>query len=224
MTSDTPDLAIEPTALADRARPDGAGEPTVLVVDDEADITELYASWLADDYEVLTARNGGEALGRLTTAVDVVLLDRRMPDLSGDEVLSVIRDRGFDCRVAMVTAVEPDLDLIAMGFDDYLTKPVSAEDVQRVVGQLVGLQHQDDLLQEYFALASKIATLRSSDAAAELEANEEFEALLDRFDEVKVAARDHLAELMAEAEGDTVFRRLVGDWDAEADDGDVARS
>jgi len=55
--------------------------------------------------------------------VDVVLLDRMMPGMSGQEVLAAIRERGLDCRVAMVTAVDADFDVIEMGFDEYLGKP-----------------------------------------------------------------------------------------------------
>ncbi len=83
--------------------------PLVLVVEDEPDLADLYATWLRGEYRVRVAYGGREALEKLDDEVEVVLLDRRMPDLSGDEALKEIRERGFDCRVAMVTAVEPDL-------------------------------------------------------------------------------------------------------------------
>lgn len=83
-------------------------DPVVLVVDDEEDLANLYSQWLSDDYAVRTAYNGEQALERLDETVDVVLLDRRMPGLSGDDALNRIREREYDCRVAMVTAVDPD--------------------------------------------------------------------------------------------------------------------
>ena len=112
-------------------------DPLVLVVEDEPDLADLYATWLSESYRVRTAYGGHEAIEKLGSEVDVMLLDRRMPDLPGDEVLEVVRDRGLDCRVAMVTAVEPDFDIVAMGFDDYLVKPVSREDLQETVSNLV---------------------------------------------------------------------------------------
>lgn len=102
--------------------------PTVLVVDDEADALDAYAFWLADSYRVLTAESGDEALERIDD-VDVVLLDRRMPDRSDDEVLEAIREQGFDCRVVMVTAVDPDFDIVDLGFGTYLTKPIDEDDL-----------------------------------------------------------------------------------------------
>jgi len=77
-------------------------QATVLVVDDEHHLADLYTDYLADDHEVLTAYGGEEALELLDdpdTDVDVTLLDRRMPDLSGDEVLAAIDDTDEEIRV-----------------------------------------------------------------------------------------------------------------------------
>ncbi len=80
-------------------------------------------------YDVRRAYEGHEALELLDGEVNIVLLDRRMPGLSGDEVLSELRRRELHSRVVMVTAVKPDFDIIDMGFDDYLVKPVSKDDL-----------------------------------------------------------------------------------------------
>ncbi|TKX52052.1 response regulator, partial [Halorubrum sp. SS7] len=60
--------------------------PLVLVVEDEPDLADLYAAWLGDEYRVRTAYGGREALDQLDETddeVDAILLDRRMPGLSG---------------------------------------------------------------------------------------------------------------------------------------------
>ena len=59
----------------------------VLVVDDESGLADLYAVWLGDDHEVETAYSGQGALEEVTDDTDIVFLDRRMPQMSGDEVL-----------------------------------------------------------------------------------------------------------------------------------------
>jgi CheY-like chemotaxis protein len=97
----------------------------ILVVDDEQPIADLFARWLEDEYDVRVAYSGGEALASLDDSLDVVLLDRDMPDMSGDGVLDTIRSRGIDCRVGMVTAVEPDFDVLTLGYDAYVVKPVT---------------------------------------------------------------------------------------------------
>ncbi|PSQ11434.1 hypothetical protein BRC93_05455 [Halobacteriales archaeon QS_5_70_15] len=105
--------------------------PSVLIVDDDRDLADLYATWLQDDYYTRTVYSGRDALDELHDGIDVVLLDRRLPDIPGDEVLVTLRDRGMDCRVSMVTAVNPGFDILELGFDDYLTKPIDREELRR---------------------------------------------------------------------------------------------
>lgn len=154
---------------------------TVLVVDDETDTADLYADQLASEYEVLTAYSGEEALNLVDSAVDVVLLDRRMPGLRGDAVLKRIRERDIDCRVVMVTAVEPDTDIIDLPLDDYLVKPVSAGELHDTVERMLVRNSHDERVQEVVALASKMATLEAKLDIEELEANDQYAALEERF-------------------------------------------
>ncbi|WP_232688489.1 response regulator [Halobacterium zhouii] len=138
-------------------------EATVLVVDDERGLADLYTIWLRDRYEVRTAYEGESALDTLDEDVDVVLLDRQMPGVPGDELLETIRERGYDCRVGMVTAVEPRLDIIDMGFDDYLRKPVDRETLRDSVDRLLRRSAYDATVQRYFAVARKRALLQETD-------------------------------------------------------------
>ncbi|MDZ7701678.1 MAG: response regulator [Halobacteriales archaeon] len=154
-----------------------ANAPQVLVVEDEPDLADLYSEWLSDAYDVRVAYEGKAALEELSDAVDVVLLDRRIPDLPGDEVLEQIRARGFDCRVAMVTAVTPDEDIVEMGFDDYLVKPVSREDLHEVVERLLRRSTHTKDVREFFSLASKKAVLDAESSATERESSEAYQSL-----------------------------------------------
>ena len=110
---------------------------TVLVVDDEPNLADLYAAWLGERYETRVAYGGAEGLDLFGEDVDIALIDRLMPEMSGDEVLEHIRDTGHDCQVAMVTAVEPDFDIIEMGFDDYLVKPILRDELLEAVQNLL---------------------------------------------------------------------------------------
>ncbi|MGM0718372.1 MAG: response regulator, partial [Halobacteriota archaeon] len=133
------------------------GTPTVLVVDDDSRLADLYATWLRDGYDVETAYGGPEAVEAIDARVDVALVDRLMPRLSGDGVLRHVREEGYNCRVAIVTAVEPDFGIIEMGFDEYVVKPVERRDITTVVGSLMTRTEYDEKLQEFFSLASKRA-------------------------------------------------------------------
>ncbi|ELY38588.1 HalX domain-containing protein [Natronorubrum tibetense] len=170
--------------------------PSVLIVEDEPDLADLYAAWLGESCEIETAYDGETALNAIDDCIDIVLLDRRMPGLSGDRILTTIRDRGLDCRVAMVTAVEPDFDIIGMGFDDYLVKPVSKDELRRIVEQLQLRSSYDEQLQEFFALASKKALLDAEKTDAELKSSQEYARLQDRLAVLRVEVNETMSELL----------------------------
>jgi len=187
-------------------------QPVVLVVEDEPDLADLYAAWLGTDYDVRTAYGGHEALEQLSGDVDVILLDRRMPGLSGDEVLDEVRDRGVDARVAMVTAVEPDFDIVEMGFDDYLVKPVTRESLLETVEGLYGRSRYDSRIQEFFAVTSKKAVLESEKGRAALEESEEYGELERRVSELREELDEDVAGF-----GDDDFESAFRDLDAGGD-------
>ncbi|MFC7069969.1 response regulator transcription factor [Halobaculum lipolyticum] len=150
----------------------------VLIVEDEPEVAELYRGYLAGDYDVTVANTGEEALELVDEHTDAVLLDRRLPDTSGADILAEIRDRDLDCRVAMVTAVEPDVDIVEMGFDLYLVKPATRDDIQSAVERLGTRAQYDDTLQRTAALVTKRAVLEAERTPAELRSSPEYETLL----------------------------------------------
>ncbi len=190
-----------------------ADTPTVLVVEDEQALIDLYVRWLEDDYDVRTAKGGEAALEQFDEDVDVVLLDRLMPGMSGDEVLEEVKRRSAGCKVAMVTAVEPDFDVITMGFDDYLTKPVEQEKLRATIRRLLDRTAYADLEQELYALVSKQAVLQSSKPAEELEDSEEYADLEERI----AALRDELDAALPDMENDE-FVAMVRDLEGEGKD------
>jgi len=179
----------------------------VLVVEDESDLADLYAAWLREHCAVRTTYGGAAAVDAIDDTVDIVLLDRRMPGLSGDEVLDTIRDRDLECRVAMVTAVEPDFDIVEMGFDDYLVKPVSKDDLVETVEQLLLRSEYDERIQEFFALASKKALLDAEKNDAELRASEEYARLVDRL----AVLREEVDETLLQLSESDSYRQLLED-------------
>lgn len=117
----------------------------VLVVDDEADLTEAVATGLRrDGYAVDTAFGGNEAIDKLSVnAYDLVCLDLTMPDLDGLEVCRWVKGPdGPDPapRVLMLTARDSLTDRVAgldEGADDYLVKPFAFEELKARVRSLL---------------------------------------------------------------------------------------
>ncbi|MFW6320625.1 MAG: HalX domain-containing protein [Halohasta sp.] len=204
---------------------------TILVVEDDSAVTKLYVRFLEPEYEVVTTETAQEGIDvlheQLSAAadeahddaddtegdadaddgIDAVLLDRRLPDAPGEEVLDFIEEQGLDCRVAMVTGVEPDFDIVDMGFDLYIIKPVTRAELLEAVETLFVRSEYGGLLREAASLASKRALLESQKSAAELEASEEYTSLLDRMNELD----DELLDLAGSLSSDdyrVMFRDL----------------
>jgi DNA-binding response OmpR family regulator len=173
-------------------------QPTVLVVEDEVDLATLYANWLDDEYDVHVAYSAEDALEEVDDTVDVVLLDRRLPDMSGDAFLDSIRDAGYDCQVAMVSAVDPDWDILEMRFDAYVVKPVERSDLKDLVGRLLARRLYNDEVKRFFSLASKRATLESTKERRELEASDRYADLLDEIEMLHDSLDDIVHELTDE--------------------------
>jgi len=186
----------------------GPDRPTVLAVDDEEAYVQAFARWLGADYDVRTATNGEDAFQQLDEAVDVVLLDRRMPGLTGDEVLAEIRARDIDCQVSMVTAVEPDFDILEMGFDDYVVKPVTEEELITLVETLLRRASFDEQFRKCFALASKKAALEANREPEELERSEEYAELQQELLDAEREANRTLDELLDDGDIDAAYRSI----------------
>jgi len=167
---------IGDSEVDDESLPD---DPTVLVIEDEEGLADLYTVWLEDGNNVKTAYSGKEGLEMITEDVDVVLLDRRMPEMSGDEVLEEMRSRGYDCQVAMVTAVDPGVDIVEMPFDHYITKPLERDDVQEAIEKLLERSSLDENTQKRQTVRLKKAILQDESIEGQIEDSDEF-AKLDR--------------------------------------------
>ncbi|MFC6988591.1 response regulator [Haloplanus sp. GCM10025708] len=189
---------------------DSESEPTVLVVEDEQPLADLYSFWLEEAATVRTAYDGEEALDRVDEDVDVVLLDRRMPGLSGDEVLDRFDERGLDCRVVMVTAVDPDFDIVDMNIDDYLVKPITADDLEAAVDRMVRRDQFDEELLETYRLVEKKAALESAKSQQELRASEEYARLERRVTELRNRVDETVSEF-TQTDFVAAFRDLSSD-------------
>jgi two-component system OmpR family response regulator len=115
-----------PAAGGDRVR--------VLVVDDEANITDLVATALRyEGFEVSTAGDGGSALALAESfRPHVIVLDVMLPDLDGFAVQRRLTERGQRAPVLFLTARDATEDKVhglTIGGDDYVTKPFSLEEL-----------------------------------------------------------------------------------------------
>jgi putative two-component system response regulator len=171
----------------------------VMVVDDDQKVRTLHAKLLtAMGHTVETAADGIEALAKLPLGVDVVLLDGEMPNLDGFEVARRIREHAdyATLPIVMVTGLEgPGLHRRALevGINDFVHKPVNAEELSLRLRWLVELKRAYDALEDRNAdlersMGERTSALRDSlerRAAAERHV---YDAHLDTIRRLAVAA------------------------------------
>jgi len=111
--------------------------PKILVVDDELGPREALRMILRDDYDVVTADNGYQAMDYLVDSdYDLVILDIRMPDMNGIELLAEVKKKAPETEVVMITAyasVDTATNALRNGALDYLIKPFDISAVKEVV-------------------------------------------------------------------------------------------
>jgi two-component system, OmpR family, response regulator len=143
--------------------------PRVLVVDDEPNIRELVQVALKfHGCTVTSGASGKEALQRaLTDHPDLIVLDVMLPDIDGFEVCRRLRAQGNDVPVIFLTARDTTSDTItglALGGDDYITKPFSVEAlVARVRAVLRRATRQAGTNGNHDATSTDGTTLRAGD-------------------------------------------------------------
>ncbi len=115
-------------------RPDAAGRPVILLVDDDAGIRRTLGMGLElEGFTVVPASGGRAALEAVASVKpDAMLLDLTMPDLDGLEVLERLRAGGADVPVCVLSArddVDDRVRGLQAGADDYIVKPFALEEV-----------------------------------------------------------------------------------------------
>lgn len=180
----------------------------VLIIEDESGLADIYSLWLADTYDVTVASNGQSAIDILSDEFDVVLLDRRMPDISGDEVLDYIRSEAINCRVAMVTGLHPDFDIVELGFDDYVVKPVTKNELFDLVETLIPLATYSKEIQDAYQLAAKKSALETEKSARELNTSKEYRSIQTKLQDLSESLDSIINEFDHDELG-VVFREIT---------------
>ncbi len=117
----------------------------ILVADDEKDVVSLLKDYFEiNDYLVITAYSGAEAIEKAAQNPDIILLDVNMPDGDGLSVCRKIRDY-VSCPILFLTARIEDSDKIigfAAGGDDYIVKPFSIDELGARVMAHIRREHR----------------------------------------------------------------------------------
>jgi two-component system, sensor histidine kinase and response regulator len=127
-------------------------KPTILAVDDDPIILDMYEAILSDAYNLYTVSSGEEALDFLNShpRVDLILLDLMMPGMDGYETCQKIRENPLfsHMKVILVSAkvmLEDRLQGYEIGADDYITKPFQGSELVAKVKVFLRLKNAEEI-------------------------------------------------------------------------------
>ena len=123
-------------------------------MEDSASLAVLYKNYLVTDgYRVDIAATGKDALAYLGEQLpDLILLDLRLPDMSGMDILEHVHDSNLDCAVIIVTAhgsVDVASQAMRYGAVDFLTKPFDATRLRVTVGNVLDKRRLSNMVSRY---------------------------------------------------------------------------
>src|SRR5688500_19912399 len=162
---------------------DATLRPVILVVDDEPNVRESFRLVLEDAYEVIDVPAGTRALEAVRgSPVDLALLDSRLPEMDGIEVLERLKALDEGVEVILVTAVKTvrtAVEAMKLGAFDYVTKPFDEDELLSLVrralqkrslerevtflrGELARQHDREDIVGEHPEM-QKLSRLRSEE-------------------------------------------------------------
>jgi DNA-binding HxlR family transcriptional regulator/DNA-binding NarL/FixJ family response regulator len=175
---------------------------TVLIAESDSTTAQRYTSWLVGEYTIRLTTDGREALREIDVGVDVAVLHRNLPAVSGREVLSKIRADGHNCGVLMVFDQQPDGDLDDMAFDESRLGPVERDDFRETVADLIERVAAADDVRQYLALRAKITLLESAYPPDTLATDAQYAELTAQADALDIEPAD------IQAAGPRAFRGI----------------
>lgn len=154
-------VASDDAGLPTLSRPAAGVRPTVLVVDDHSELRRYLADRLGDNYSVMTASDGDEALERIGEALpDIVISDVMMPGMDGLQLAHALRrnPETHGVPLLLLSARSHKRDVVAgleAGADDYLTKPF---DTSELIARIEALLDARRRLRQSFLAAPEPLT------------------------------------------------------------------
>jgi two-component system response regulator HydG len=150
-------------------------KPVLIVIDDEPGILEVVGRYAGRaGFDVVACAGGREGIAKVqSTHADLAMVDLRMPDVGGLEVLRAIRDSNPNCQAVLMTgyaSVDTAVEAVKLGAMDYLSKPLDFGRVQQMFASVLSMERdlarrlefcgmigRGPLMQDLFALIRRLA-------------------------------------------------------------------
>lgn len=157
---------------------DPSRPPILVVVSGDRRQVNHFAAILRDGYELRRAYDGIQAEELVDENVDILLVDPATLALEYDRYMVGLRERGVDCRAALIVGPEVHSTVLAADVDDYVIRLALAESVRMTVDRLAAVATYDGDLREFYELARRKAQLEARLSPEEMETHSEYAELM----------------------------------------------
>ncbi len=146
-------------------------KPVVLIVDDETEILRVLKKTLDAEYDVMAASSAKEALALLSDAVEIVLSDERMPEMSGSDFLKIVREK-FPRTVGVIMSGYSDAEGLIRAVNEgelfrYISKPWDLPALLEAL-RLAHEKYEHNISNESLTVEKKYLTDRDRDLKYQL--------------------------------------------------------
>lgn len=135
---------------------------SVLIIENERMVTAILADYLPDSCDVRSVQTGEEAIEEYTHHPDLVIADRKLNGMSGDEVAVRVKAEHKRQLILCVSGVEPDNDIYELRYDDYIHKPIEEDELKARVELLFSRAELEATERTYLSLRSKQIALTAA--------------------------------------------------------------
>lgn len=131
-----------------------SAKPKLLLVEDSTPQANLFTQYLiGENLELMHAENGAQARQLIESHLpQLIMLDLKLPDEDGQEILQWIRENQFPCSVVVITghsSIDVAVEVIRIGAEDFIEKPVNADRLRTTVKNLLEKRQLQNLVESY---------------------------------------------------------------------------
>ena len=157
-------------------------QPCVVLADRDRRLAELYRHWFTPDYEVRSARNADELRRQLDDAVDVAVVDRRLPGAPLSDLPAIARAGDDARRVVLLTDERPALEIAETPCDAVVRKPAAETPLRGAIETELERHGEPPAERERHALAARKAAFEAAYASQELADSDRYDAMCSQLE------------------------------------------
>lgn len=182
----------------------------ILIAESEEQRARQCTEWLSKLYRTETVSTDTEVLSQLDVLQpDILLLDDDVLSIRKEDLLQIINDKSYNLQIILVVDQAPDFNIVEAGFDTYVRRPLTCEQLQKKVTQSIHRAEYNEKVNELYTLTQQRAELEVSETTTNSGESPRYATLTNRIEKIQ-SDIDELLDLFDES----TFRAVIKQTEA----------